>query len=54
MLTSSTVMCTEAKMDRKRGYIKIKERAKDFLSLICMGKFTQLYGMHVKERKVVF
>ena len=38
MLISSTVLCAEAQMNRKRGVLTIKERAKIFSSLICRGK----------------
>ena len=38
MLASSIVLCAEAQMNRKRGIITIKERAKIFSTLICRGK----------------
>ena len=38
MLVSNTVMCAEAQMGRKKGAMKVTERAKVFSSLICRGK----------------
>ena len=38
MLTSSTILCAEANMRRKRGQSSAKERAKVFTALVCRGK----------------
>ena len=38
VLASSTVLCAEAQMNRIRGIVTIKERAKIFSALICRGK----------------
>ena len=38
MLTSSTILCAEAKMRQKRGHSSAKERAKVFTALVYRGK----------------
>ena len=37
ILNSSTIICTEVCMNRKRGGFNTKERVKSFSSLICRG-----------------
>ena len=41
MLNSSTIICAEAYMNRKRGGLNTEERAKAFSSLICRGKIRE-------------
>ena len=41
MLNSSTIIYAEAYMNRKRGGLNAKERAKAFFSLICMGEIRE-------------
>ena len=41
MLNSSTIICVEACMNRKRGGINTKERAIAFSSLICRGEIRE-------------
>ena len=41
MLNSRTIICAEAYMNRKRGGINTKERARAFSSLICRSKIRE-------------
>ena len=41
MLNSSTIICVEVCMNRKRGGINTKERAIAFSSLICRGEIRE-------------
>ena len=41
MLNSSTIICAEAYVNRKRGGFNTKERGKAFSSLICRGEIRE-------------